>query len=96
MPGSGGLLADGLRTNEEMYGPVVNLRGVHRPRFTVDRKRVREWDKGWVDAEIERHLPELERWPGLTMSWLWEMTKETPRTAQRIFEHRRSTTCSAS
>ncbi|NUW34033.1 caspase family protein [Nonomuraea sp. SMC257] len=89
VPGSGGLLADGLRTNEEMSGLVVNLRGVHRPRFTVDRKRVRAWDKGWVDAEIERHLPELERWPGLTMAWLWQMTEETPRTAQRVFEHLR-------
>ncbi|MBN6055206.1 caspase family protein, partial [Nonomuraea sp. RK-328] len=87
VPGTGGLLADGLRTNEEMYGLVVNLRGVHRPRFTVDRKRLREWDKGWVDEEIDRHLPELERWPGLTMSWLWQMTEKTPRTAQRAFEY---------
>ncbi|TDD50023.1 hypothetical protein E1286_12870 [Nonomuraea terrae] len=85
--GNGGLLADGILTTEQMFGVVVNLRGVHRPRFTVDRKKLREWDRTWVHEETERSLPALETWPGLTMSWLWEMTEDTPQRAQRVFDH---------
>jgi hypothetical protein len=85
--GEGGLVADGIRTNEEIYGLVVNLRDIHRPQFTVDRQKLRNWDKDWVNEKIAKSLPRLMEWPGLSLSWLWEVTNSTPEVAQRIFEH---------
>ncbi|WP_147339730.1 HD domain-containing protein [Actinomadura spongiicola] len=81
----GGLAADGIRTNEEIFGLIVNLHGTHRPRFTVDRTKLREWHKDWVREEIDKSLPELLRWPGLTLSWLWQVAKSAPEVAQQIF-----------
>ncbi|MEU8041153.1 caspase family protein [Streptosporangium sp. NPDC049078] len=85
--GEGGLAADGLRTNEEIYGLVVNLRDEHRPQFTVDRKKLRTWHEQWVNERIDKSLPMLMDWPGLSLSWLWDVTKSTPEVAQRVFDH---------
>ncbi|GAA2863227.1 caspase family protein [Nonomuraea rubra] len=85
--GDGALLADGIVTDQGTFGLVVNLRDVHRPRFTVDRKNLREWDEDWVAAEVVRWLPELVEWPGLTMAWLWEMASYSPARAQQVFDH---------
>lgn len=81
----GGLAADGIRTNEEIFGLIVNLHGTHRPRFTVDRTKLREWHKDWVREEIDKSLPELLKWPGLTLSWLWQVAESAPEVAQQIF-----------
>ncbi|MFG2091901.1 caspase family protein [Spirillospora sp. NPDC048824] len=81
----GGLAADGLRTNEEIFGLIVNLRGARRPQFTVDRMKLREWDKDWVRGQIDASLPDLLEWPGLTLSWLWQVAESVPEIAQQIF-----------
>ncbi|MEV5572062.1 caspase family protein [Spirillospora sp. NPDC052269] len=85
--GEGGVAADGIRTNEEMYGLVVNLRGENRPRFTVDRNKLQEWDRDWVKQQIEASLPELLEWPEFSLSWLWRVTESSPGIAQQIFDH---------
>ncbi|BCY08267.1 caspase family protein [Actinoplanes sp. L3-i22] len=86
VPGEGGLIADGIRTNEERFGLVVNLRGEHRPRFTVDRNRLRQWDQEWIDQQIEASLPQLATWPGLTFNWLWELTENSPVVGETVFD----------
>ncbi|MEU3994393.1 caspase family protein [Streptomyces fungicidicus] len=85
--GEGGLAADGLRTNEEVYGLIVNLRDEHRPQFTVDRKKLRTWHEDWVYDKIDASLPVLKAWPGLTLSWLWEVTDSSAEVAERVFQH---------
>ncbi|MDQ1034758.1 hypothetical protein QFZ75_001174 [Streptomyces sp. V3I8] len=85
--GEGGLAADGLRTNEEIYGLIVNLRDEHRPQFTVDRKKIRTWHEDWVYGKIDESLPALDDWPGLTLSWLWEVTNSSAEVAERVFKH---------
>ncbi|MFG3558651.1 caspase family protein [Micromonospora sp. NPDC047557] len=91
--GDGGLAADGVRTNEERHGLVVNLRAARRPQFTVDRNRLREWDRKWIKDEIQASLPALEEWPGLTLPWLWRVADKTPMVAEQVFDwliaHRR-------
>ncbi|WP_424530871.1 HD domain-containing protein [Sphaerisporangium viridialbum] len=87
----GALAADGIRTNQGIFGLVVNLRDIHRPTFTVDRKILREWDRKWVDEEIARSVAALMSWPGLTLIWLWELTENEPRIAQLVFDHLVST-----
>lgn len=85
--GEGGLAADGIRTNEEIFGLIVNLRDTRRPQFTVDRKKLRKWDRAWVSLQIAASLPELMKWPGLTLSWLWQVAASAPEVAQQIFDH---------
>ncbi|WP_106402822.1 HD domain-containing protein [Actinocorallia populi] len=85
VPGEGGLIADGIRTNQKIDGLVINLRGEHRPRFTVDRNSLQDWDKPWVEAQIQAALPFLLDWPELTLTWLWKVTDSAPRVAQSIY-----------
>jgi hypothetical protein len=85
--GEGGLAADGISTGYEIFGLIVNLRDERRPQFTVDRKTLRVWDKGWVTGLIDESLPDLMRWPGFTLTWLWEVAESRPEIAQQIFRH---------
>ncbi|MEU5567698.1 wHTH domain-containing protein [Micromonospora musae] len=85
VPGQGALIADGVRTNEERHGLVVNLRGPRRPQFTVDRNRLRSWDKEWISQQVRESLPQLHGWPGLTLSWLWRVADNSPAVAEAIF-----------
>ncbi|MET9259501.1 hypothetical protein [Amycolatopsis sp. NPDC004079] len=87
VPGEGGFAADGVRTNEERHGLIVNLRGPRRPQFTVDRNRLRQWDKDWIRQQIRESLPALRQWPGLTLPWLWEVADQTPTIAEDVFAY---------
>jgi hypothetical protein len=86
VPGKGGIAADGLRTNEEQHGLIVNLRGPRRPQFTVDRNKLRSWDREWITWQVHASLTELQEWPGLKLSWLWQVTDKAPRIAEEIFQ----------
>lgn len=85
--GDGGLAADGIRTGEKRSGLVINLRDERRPQLTVDRRRLEGWDKDWVRQTIKESLPELMKWDGFTLSWLWRVADSAPAVAQQIFEY---------
>lgn len=85
--GEGGIAADGIKTGETFYGLVVNLRGERRPKFTVDRNELQEWDKESVAAEVEQSIPGLVSWPGFTLYWLWRVADLRPETGQQIYEY---------
>jgi Caspase domain len=87
VPGKGGLAADGIKTNVEFHGLVVNLCREHRPQFTVDRKTLRRWDEGWVADQVRAGLPDLMVWPGFTLRWLWDMTRSEVQRAQQVFDY---------
>jgi hypothetical protein len=87
VPGGGALAADGIRTSREVFGLVANLRDVHRPQFTVDRKTLRSWDEDWVKGQVSDALPALLAWPGFTMNWLWALANDDLTCAQRVFEY---------
>lgn len=83
----GGIAADGIKTGEQFYGLVVNLCDERRPKFTVDRNKLTEWDKESVTAEIEQSIPELVSWPGCTLYWLWQVATLKPEIGQPIYEY---------
>jgi hypothetical protein len=85
--GEGGIAADGIKTGEDFFGLVVNLRDERRPQFTVNRNTLRAWDKEWVDAQIGSSLTKLADWPGFSLSWLWQVTRSIPAAAQQIYDH---------
>jgi hypothetical protein len=85
--GEGGLAADGIRTGYEISGLIINLRDERRPQFTVDRKKLRTWDKEWVTDLINDSLPGLMGWSGFTLTWLWKVAESNPEIAEQIFQH---------
>jgi hypothetical protein len=85
--GDGGIAADGIKTGEEFYGLVVNLRDERRPQFTVDRNTLRAWDKEWVNEQVRNSLPNLAGWPGFSLSWLWRVADSMPAIAQQIYDY---------
>ncbi|MEU9869427.1 caspase family protein [Actinomadura sp. NPDC048021] len=87
VPGEGGITADGIRTNEEMHGLVVNLRDQNRPRFSVDRNTLQGWNKDWVRRQIRASLPRLVEWPQFSLTWLWKVAGSSPEIARQIFDH---------
>jgi hypothetical protein len=88
----GGLVADGIRLsatagNPGSYGLVVNLRGKHRPQFTLDRNRLRGWDEKWVSQLARESVPALMGWPSFTLGWLWRVARSNVTLGQQIFEY---------
>jgi hypothetical protein len=101
VPGGGGLAADGIKTvfdartgppavdkeAKRFFGLVANLRGEHRPRFTVDRETLLSWDEDWLVGQIDAALPALMEWRGFTLSWLWGLAKADIARGQLVFQH---------
>jgi hypothetical protein len=87
VPGDGGVAADGIWTDVECFGLVVNLCGEHRPQFTIDRKMVLGWDENWVSKQIDDARADLMTWPGFTLNWLWTMARKDTGLASRIFDY---------
>ncbi|MEH1016353.1 caspase family protein [Micromonospora sp. CPCC 206060] len=85
--GRGGLTADGIQTDETGHGYVVDLRDRQRPRFTVDRRTLRDWDRDWVAGALDEGLPHLVGWPGLTLRWLWTVAESKPEVAQQVYDY---------
>jgi hypothetical protein len=96
--GDGCYLTDGIRIGaqqagstpgwpvrpEQPFGFVVNMTGPHRPRLSVDRRRIIEWDTGWLAGQLAEAVPALRRWPGTTLHWLWQMARVDPALADEI------------
>ncbi|WP_191878398.1 HD domain-containing protein [Streptomyces filipinensis] len=89
--GAGLLLADGLFVEEvdRPFGYVVNLRGRHRPKLSVDRNRILGYDKERLQDDLQDVVPELVRsaWSPFPLEWLWELTKNQPLLGQMVVGH---------
>ncbi|PAZ13344.1 hypothetical protein CLM62_25995 [Streptomyces sp. SA15] len=91
----GVLLADGLLAETEynggVYGAVVNLTGQRAPELTVDRKKVRSYDKDHVLERMTRAIPSLTAQGAelLLPSWLEELSNWSVAFADRVAEQSR-------
>lgn len=83
---TGCILSDGLWTEEERVGIVVNLRQDHYPKLTVDRKKIVEWDRDYVRKLLIQNSEPLLNWSYLTLKWLWGLSKKHPHVAAHIVE----------
>lgn len=83
----GRLLSDGILTDVQPKGHVVDLRGRHRPQLTVDRKGVSSYDQAYVrrllrmGADAFASLP-MPSW--MSFDWLWTMAKVDAVACDRI------------
>jgi hypothetical protein len=71
------LRARGIR-KEETPIVVINLRGANRPKLTVERKQIVEWDQTWISEVLMQGAKNLLDWSKLTLEWLWVLTEEYP------------------
>ncbi|MFD8813272.1 caspase family protein [Streptomyces sp. NPDC059627] len=90
--GEGILLADGLLADigydDRLYGAVVNLTDKHAPELTVDRKKVRSYDKDHVRARMTAALPSLMAHGNglLGPNWLEELSNWSVAFADQVAE----------
>ena len=88
----GQVLADGIATDlpggvelgvgNQPFGALINLRNDRRPKLTVDRKQILEFDEAWLLRTYSEGAASLVAAPWLRLSWLWRM----PEKIQRIME----------
>jgi hypothetical protein len=83
---SGCILADGLWTEESQSCVVINLRGNHYPKLTVDRKEIVQWDRQWVHEMLLSSCESLLNWPRLTLQWLWNLSNDWSQVAGKLVD----------
>lgn len=93
--GGGVILADGLyaESDDGIRGAVVNLHGEHAPELTVDRTKLRSFDKDHVMARLTAVVPSLIR-PELGLPdavWLQGAQHWSVAFADCVAEHARHT-----
>lgn len=84
---TGRLLSDGIKTEKEQFGYVLNLHGRQRPLLSVNRNSVRDWNQDFELAAFTASLPGLLDWQGLTMHWLWELARDAPSRAEIVYRY---------
>ncbi|MDX3543599.1 caspase family protein [Streptomyces europaeiscabiei] len=88
--GAGQLLLDGVLIAQapEAYGYVVNLRERHAPVPSVDRNHLLSYDDELVMKDVLDHVPDAaSQFVDVSLPWLWELSRKTPRLAVRLLEH---------
>lgn len=84
--GDGALLADGIKTNVELEGVVVDLHGTHAPDLRADRNEILSWNRFWVTDQLDAAAPTAADWTELTLAWMWRFALHWPRAGQTLFE----------
>ena len=73
---SGLLLSDGIVTDQKFDCAVVNLTEKFRPRLTLDRQKVLNWDKNQLKNLLRSNADAFKVRPKwLTYNWLWKLEK---------------------
>jgi len=84
---SGYLLADGIKTDTSLNCTIANLNQAHRPKLTVDRTKVVDWDKEYVIGLLRDNISVLLEDPDwLSYMWLWALESFDPIVAQSIVD----------
>ena len=82
----GQVLADGIATDLpagtglgvriKPFGALINLRSERRPKLTIDRKRILQFDQDWVLKTYSDNTSSLLIVPWLRFTWLWKLPKK--------------------
>ncbi|MBB2943582.1 hypothetical protein FB565_003311 [Actinoplanes lutulentus] len=76
--GTGRILADGIATDEEPFGYVVNLAREHVPVLSVDRNRLESWDRDWTQTRLLDAAREFAVRTEPNLRWLFEIVSTNP------------------
>ena len=70
----GRLLADGIDSGYGLPCAIINLHQEHRPKLTVDRGDIVEWDEVYVSNLLKDSVNVLiDNHSWLTLDWLWDL-----------------------
>lgn len=89
--GEGAVLCDGIMTDQEPFGYVLNLTGAHAGKLSVSRKELQDFDRGWAEEQWRLGAGALAKWPELTLEWTAELERRSLRVAQVLDEEWRGT-----
>jgi hypothetical protein len=81
------VLVDGIATDEKRACVLINLRGKRYPKLSVNRSTIREWDSHWLDGTLTASVSGLTEWPGLTLTWLWQLERHQGVAARAVFPY---------
>ncbi|MEU0441101.1 hypothetical protein ABZ202_15255 [Streptomyces sp. NPDC006186] len=86
--GKGVLLADGIKTDQDRFGVVVDLRDELRPELlSVDRLELQRYDEEAVERLELAALPELVTSPVFTDDWVLQVAESDDRLAVACVRH---------
>ncbi|MFM9612540.1 hypothetical protein ACKI18_27975 [Streptomyces niveiscabiei] len=80
--GGGAILCDGIATDREPFGYVVDLSGAHAGQLSVSRKELQGYDTGWVESLWRRGAEALAASSLPSLRWTWQMDKRSPAAAR--------------
>lgn len=84
LPRSAAIAGSYPDTRRQPFGALINLRNRQRPKLTVDRKNILEFDEAWVVATYAKEVPSLLAAQWLCYTWLWAM----PEVIRHEIEHK--------
>ena len=87
----GAILCDGIGTDHQPFGYVLNLTGAHAGRLSLNRKKLEAYDTEWERTQWSRGAPALAAWAGLHLDWLWRLESENLAAARALWEEWRGT-----
>ncbi|CAM5553910.1 Chaperone protein HtpG [Streptomyces alboniger] len=86
LDGKGAVLCDGIGTDQEPFGYVLNLTGAHAGTLSLNRKKLESYDGAWEAEQWAIGASALATWPELGMDWLWELERRNLPAARTVWE----------
>ncbi|MGQ4386377.1 HD domain-containing protein [Streptomyces sp. SAS_270] len=87
----GAILCDGIGTDRQPFGYVLNLTGAQAGRLSLNRKKLQAYDTAWERTQWSRGASALAAWQGLHLAWLWRLESENLDAARAVWEKWRGT-----
>ncbi|MER7949842.1 caspase family protein [Streptomyces sp. NPDC096079] len=86
VPDRGAVLCDGIVTDQRPFGYVLNLSGRFAGELSVNRKKLKSYDRRWARSVHREGAEALAGWRGLTFDWLWSLETHQPSAARQVWE----------
>ncbi|MFF5252046.1 caspase family protein [Streptomyces leeuwenhoekii] len=77
VPKAGHILCDGIVTDQNPFGYVLDLTGPHAGQLSVSRTELRHFDAGWAEEQWRRGARALVTWPHLTWEWMARLEEKS-------------------
>lgn len=85
--GKGSIFANGMKTKHEIPLLTINLEKANSPRLSVDRSEILEIDYDDIYEIAENAFPSLVASNWFCAEWLWRLSSDHPKLADRLFSY---------
>ncbi|MER7107452.1 wHTH domain-containing protein [Streptomyces sp. NPDC000229] len=84
--GNGAIVCDGIATDKQTFGYVLNLSGPHAGELSANRKKLEAYDTRWAAEQHQRGARVLADSSELPLEWLWSMESREPSVAHILWK----------